>query len=82
MDLSEHQDSSLEQAQEKLREKIQILNTDKRIKKRIKGARLGIIKNNPKLPSQPSKPQSPTSPSLNLENIPDFDIISRGTGHA
>ncbi|OYQ77102.1 hypothetical protein B9T12_09010 [Wohlfahrtiimonas chitiniclastica] len=82
LDLSEHQNASLEQAQEKLREKIHILNTDKRIKKRIKGARLGTIKNNPTQPDQPSKQQPTTSPSLNLESIPDFDIISRGTGHA
>lgn len=82
LDLSEHQNVSLEQAQEKLREKIQILNTDKRIKKRIKGARLGTIKNNLKLPDQLSKQQPTTSPSLNLENIPDFDIVSRGKGHA
>lgn len=77
LDLVEHQNTSLEDAEEKFREEIHILNADKRIKKRTKAARLGKIKTKPIKTINPPEHK----PSINLANIPDFDIVSRSTGH-
>lgn len=77
LDLIGHQNTSLEHAEEKFREQIHILNADKRIKKRTKAARLGKIKI--KSAQVTSAPEQKTS--INLANIPDFDVVSRGTGH-
>lgn len=68
---------SLLTAKEKVRTSIEDLSKDKRIKKKSAAARLGKIKTKPiKMINTPEY-----KPSINLANIPDFDVVSRGTGH-
>lgn len=68
---------SLLTAKEKVRTSIEDLSKDKRIKKKSAAARLGKIKAKPTKTINPPKQKT----SINLANIPDFDIVSRGTGH-
>lgn len=68
---------SLLTAKEKVRTSIEDLSKDKRLKKKSAAARLGKIKAKP--PKTINPPEQ--KPSINLANIPDFDIVSRDTGH-